>query len=285
MKYLKAVLLLIIPVMFIAGCTPSEKTITHTGETKYVSAKTYTPVFNIPEIYKFLSDLDGDVKTDKKGLLPEVSFIAPPGREFEIIDEIEQSGYTILKVKPVNSEKIYYADSRFLEGAYGEYDNKGKLTKEEIIRNLKAMEGYPYEYGGAIANGVWKLESMYDIKGLNEKWKPKGLDCSGLIYQATNGAIPRSSSEIVKYGEGLDIEGKKLDDIIDMLEPLDIIGYPGHVLIVIDKNSVMESSPKKGVRILQAETRIKQLMKDRKPVNDVEGENKNKIFVVRRWYK
>jgi len=285
MKYLKTVFLLIIPVVFIAGCTPSERTITHTGEMKYVSAKTYTPVFSIPDIYKVLSELDSDVKTDKKGLIPEVSFIAPPGKEFEILEETEINGYTILKVKPVDSEKIYYVDSRFLEQSDGEGIIKGKLSKEEIIRNLKAMEGYPYEYGGATANGVWKLESMYDIKGLNEKWKPKGLDCSGLIYQATNGAIPRSSSEIVKYGEGLDIEGKKLDDIIDMLEPLDIIGYPGHVLIVIDRKSVMESSPKKGVRILQADTRIKQLMKDRKPVNDVEGENKNKIFVVRRWYK
>jgi cell wall-associated NlpC family hydrolase len=285
MKYLKAVIFQVIALIYLTGCTPSERTITHTGEMKYVSAKTYTPVFNIPDIYKFLSELDTDIKTDKKGLIPEVSFIASPGKEFEIIEETKNNGYTIMKVKPVDSEKIYYVDSRFLEQSDGEGSIKEKLSKEEIIRNLKAMEGYPYEYGGAIANGVWKLESMYDIKGLNERWKPKGLDCSGLIYQATNGVIPRSSSEIVKYGEGLDIEGKKLDDIIDMLEPLDIIGYPGHVLIVIDRNSVMESSPKKGVRILQAETRIKQLMKDRKPVNDVEGEDKNKIFVVRRWYK
>ena len=51
-----------------------------------------------------------------------------------------------------------------------------------------------------------------------------------------------------------------LYEIIEMVEPLDIIGYPGHVLIVIDKNKVMESSPKKGVRILQIETRLKQLM-------------------------
>ncbi|MBN1633509.1 MAG: hypothetical protein JW917_05015 [Ignavibacteria bacterium] len=285
MKYLKIVFFFLLPLIILAGCSSSEKTdINYTG-IKYVSARTYTPVFNIPDIYKFLSEIEEEIKTDKKGLIPEISYIAPPGEEFEIIGITKQNDHTIFKIKPANSEKTYYIDSRFTERSDGKKNQGEKLSKEEIIRNLKAMEGYPYEYGGATANGVYKFESMYEIKGLREKWKPKGLDCSGLIYQATNGAIPRSSSEIVKYGEGLDIEGKKLDDIIDMLEPLDIIGYPGHVLIVIDKNSVMESSPKKGVRILQTETRIKQLMKDRKPVNDAEGKDKNKIFVVRRWYK
>jgi hypothetical protein len=286
MKYLKALLLFVTAAVFFTGCTPSEQTtIKPPGEMKYVSTNTYSPVFNIPHIYKFLSELDGEVKSDKKGLVAEISFIAPPGKEFEIIEEIEESEYTILKVKPVDSEKIYYIDSRFIEQSNSKNEQKGKLSGEEIIRNLKAMEGYPYEYGGSIANGVYKFEQMYDIKGLKEKWKPKGLDCSGLIYQATNGLTPRTSNALTEFGEGLDIEDKELDEIIGMIEPLDIIGYPGHVLIAVDKNSVMESSPKKGVRILQIETRLKQLMKDREPVNDVSGKNKNKIFVIRRWYK
>ena len=286
MKYLKALLLFVTAAVFLTGCTPSEQTtIKPPGEMKYVSTNTYSPVFNIPHIYKFLSELDGEVKSDKKGLVAEISFIAPPGKEFEIIEEIEESEYTILKVKPVDSEKIYYIDSRFIEQSNSKNEQKGKLSGEEIIRNLKAMEGYPYEYGGSIANGVYKFEQMYDIKGLKEKWKPKGLDCSGLIYQATNGLTPRTSNALTEFGEGLDIEDKELDEIIGMIEPLDIIGYPGHVLIAVDKNSVMESSPKKGVRILQIETRLKQLMKDREPVNDVSGKNKNKIFVIRRWYK
>lgn len=285
MKHTKTLFFLLLPLIILTGCSSPEKTATPPGEMKYVTTKTYSPIFNIPDIYKFLSEIDGELKTDKKGLVPEISFIASPGKEFEILEEIEQSSYTILKVKPVDSEKIYYIDSRFIEQSNGENNQRGKLTKEEIIRNLKAMEGYPYEYGGAIANEVYKFESMYEINGLNKKWKPKGLDCSGLIYQATNGLIPRSSNEIVEFGKGLDIEDRELDEIVEMIEPLDIIGYPGHVLIVIDKNSVMESSPKKGVRILQIESRMKALMKDRKPVNDAEGKNKNKIFVIRRWYK
>lgn len=286
MKYFRALLLFVTPAIFLTGCTPSEQTtVKPPGEMKYVSTKTYSPVFNIPNIYKFLSEIDGEVKSDKKGLVPQISFVAPPGKEFEIIEEIEESGYIILKVKPVDSEKIYYMDSRFTEQSDSEKNHSGKLSREEIIRNLKAMEGYPYEYGGSIANGVYKFESMYEITGLKEKWKPKGLDCSGLIYQATNGLTPRTSTAITEFGEGLDIEDKELDEIIEMVEPLDIIGYPGHVLIVIDKSKVMESSPKKGVRILQLETRLKQLMKERNPVNSVKGEDKNKIFVIRRWYK
>lgn len=286
MKYLKPVLFLVLPVILLTGCTPSEQTtVKPKNEMKYVSTKTYTPVFNIPDIYKVLKEIDSTVKTDKKGLIPEISFIASPGKKFEIIEEIEQKDYTILKVKPADSEEIYYIDSRFIEQTDEKQSQQEKLSKAEIIRNLKAMEGYPYEYGGSIANGVYKFESMYGIKGLQEKWKPKGLDCSGLIYQATNGLIPRSSNEIVEFGDGLDIEGKNLGEIIEMLEPLDIIGYPGHVFIVIDKINIIESSPKKGVRILPIESRIKTLMKDRRPVNDIKGQDKNKIFVVRRWYK
>ncbi len=283
-KTLKIPISLIFSALLLSGCSSTEKTITPVGESKYVITNTYSPVFNKEDIYKILSELPEEIQTDKKGLIPEIEYIAPPGTEFEISGKIPQKDFTILKVRPVGKDEIYYIDSRFLEPGRKKYSGE-KLTEEEIIRNLKSMEGYPYEYGGSVANGVWKLQSMYEIDGLKEKWKPKGLDCSGLIFQATDGMTPRTSTEMVtEFGEGLEIEGKDSEEILEMIKPLDIIGYPGHVFIALDKESVIESSPKKGVRILNTESRLKSLMKERKPVNAITSENKSKSFVIRRWY-
>jgi len=285
MKIIKIPLFLILSALLVSGCSSSENITTPVGESKYVITSTYSPVFNKEDIFKILSELPEEVQTDKKGLIPEIEFIAPPGTEFEILGKIPQKDFTILKIKPVGKDETYYIDSRFLEPGRKNISGE-KLTEEEIIRNLKSLTGYPYEYGGSIANGVWKLESMYKIEGLDEKWKPKGLDCSGMIFQATDAMTPRTSTEMVtEFGEGLEIEGRDLDEILEMLKPLDIIGYPGHVFIALDKESVIESSPKKGVRILNAESRLKSLMKERKPVNTITPENKSKSFVIRRWYK
>ncbi len=283
MKNFKIPLFLIISAIFISGCSSSEKITSPEIESKYVTPSTYSPVFNTPEIIKLLEELPEEVKTDKKGLIPEIEFIAAPGMEFEILGKHEEKGYKILKVKPAGSDETYYIDSRFLEPLKSK-SGEEKLSREEIIRNLKSLTGTPYEYGGSIANGIWKLEAMYEIKGLSDKWKPKGLDCSGMIFQAANAMTPRTSTEMTEFGEGLEIEGKELSEILEMIEPLDIIGYPGHVFIAIDKESVIESSPKKGVRILNSESRIKSLMKERNPVNAITPENKSKSFVIRRWY-
>jgi len=282
-SHLLFVLLSIISIEFI-GCASADKSVDNFEKGNFITVNTYAPVFNITEIYKFLKQLPDDLKTDKRGLLPEIAFIAPPGTNYLLVEKIHDDKYEIVKIRNLASDNIYYIDSRFTSQSHKTNKVSSVLTEDDIIINLKAMVGYPYEYGGETATGIYKLAEMYEISELDIKLKPTGLDCSGLIYQATNGLTPRTSTEMIKFGEGLDIEGKDLSEILQLIKPLDIIGYPGHVFIVIDNDNVIEASRKYGVIVQTAEKRLKSLMKNRKPVNDASEKDKNKIFAIRRWF-
>jgi cell wall-associated NlpC family hydrolase len=118
-----------------------------------------------------------------------------------------------------------------------------------------------------------------------------GLDCSGLLYQATGGWTPRNTSQLVSYGQGVPIAGKSTDAIVNVLEPLDLIVWNGHVLIVLDRETVIESRLEcgkpgnGGVVTTPLRQRLSEIMRTRKPVDQWPAGTKGKgIFVVRRWF-
>ena len=110
----------------------------------------------------------------------------------------------------------------------------------------------------------------------------KGVDCSGLIYQATNGSTPRNTSSLIEFGDGLEIKGKSVAEISSMLMPLDLITWNGHVIIVLDENTVIESTPGLGVHKSDLQARLRSVLSERTPVNDWNS-TKGKRFVIRRW--
>ena len=67
-----------------------------------------------------------------------------------------------------------------------------------------------------------------------------------------------------------------------MLQPLDLIVWNGHVIIVFDENTVIESTGDAGVHKSDLLARIKSIMKEKTPVNDW-GSTSGKRFVIRRW--
>jgi hypothetical protein len=75
-----------------------------------------------------------------------------------------------------------------------------------------------------------------------------------------------------------------VEEILTLLNPLDLIVWNGHVVIVIDNENTIESSPPKGVHKRNIKERLTEIMSERYPVN-VLGERmwKKKEFVVRRW--
>ena len=124
----------------------------------------------------------------------------------------------------------------------------------------------------------------------------KGLDCSGLLYQATNGYTPRNTSSLVSYGAPVRIAGLKVDQSIQKVEPLDIIVWRGHVIVILNKEHVIESrldygKYKKGlqggVRIRRLKEVLVEIMERRVPVDSYKDkvEERKKKFVIRRWYK
>ncbi len=261
--------------------------------TLYAVAVKYTPVLNTPDFESVFGGPERDkVKLDGQGLIREMEFIAFPNTVFEITERIPKDGYSIFRI--VTSDYPYessplYIDSRFVEVKSDKPSDRLKVMPErnEIIESILSLEGRNYMWGGNYGDGVEELLNYYrpaaeiDVKE-KTNWCLKGVDCSGLIYQATGGATPRNTSSLVKYGEGLNIEGKSLQEISEMLKPLDIIVWSGHVIVILDKNTVIESSPEEGVHRSVLTERLNEVMNERTAVNDW-ASSTGKRFVIRRW--
>jgi hypothetical protein len=260
---------------------------------KYAVATQFTPVLNTPDFEHVFGGRTGTkINLDSKGLIREMEFIAFPDAVFEIHETIEKDGYKILRVT-TNDYKYdsspLYIDSRFVKFVSEKpVDRVIQLpSQDEIVKNLSSLEGYSYMWGGNFADGISELLEYYQpVSQLDNRtkdlWCLKGVDCSGLIYQSTGGAIPRNTSSMIRYGQPVDIAGLSSGQIASKLEPLDLIVWSGHVVIVLDENTVIESSPGKGVHKSNLNSRIKSIMKERKAVNDWDSTSGSR-FVVRRW--
>ncbi len=121
------------------------------------------------------------------------------------------------------------------------------------------------------------------------------MDCSGLLYAATEGSTPRNTSTLVTSGTGIDIAGKTSAEIVLMLQPLDVIAWKGHMMIVLNKDEVIQSRAdygtetsgfQNGVKISSLKEALDELLVSRLPLNSIDDmvpEGKKK-FVIRRWY-
>jgi hypothetical protein len=261
---------------------------------KYAVAIFNTPVLNTSDFESVFGGANGSsIKLDSKGLIREMEFIAFPKTVFEILEVIPKEDYNILKVKtadyPYNTD--IFIDSRFVQ-TLDTLPNERTQTipdKQEILEKLNSLDGYGYMWGGNYGDGIEQLLEFYKPSSeLNNStknlWCLKGVDCSGLIYQATNGSTPRNTSSLINFGTGLDISGKSAREISSMLQPLDLIVWSGHVIIVYDENTVIESTGDAGVHKSDLLSRLQSVLKERIPVNDWDSTN-GKRFVVRRWFQ
>jgi len=262
----------------------------------FAVATDYTPVMNTYDFFLVFGGNAGNtVKLDDRGLIAEMEFIALPGTVFNI-NEIIEFGDKELKYFRVTTDEYnykgnFYIDSRMVKTAFSKPNDREKIMpgKSEILFNMKKINGFPYMWGGNYAYGLFEMLKLYPPKGeIDEKtkflWILQGVDCSGLLYQATNGCTPRNTSSLVTYGLPVDIADKTIDEIIPLLKPLDLIVWSGHVVIVFDGESTIESSPPKGVYMSNIKERLTEIMSERYPVNEL-GQRmwKKKEFVVRRW--
>ncbi|MBK9334146.1 MAG: hypothetical protein IPM96_17490 [Ignavibacteria bacterium] len=116
-------------------------------------------------------------------------------------------------------------------------------------------------------------------------WEMKGLDCSGLIYEATNAYSPRNTHQLVNFGNPVEIKGLSASQIKSKLKPLDIIVWKGHVIVVYDGNTTIESAHSAGGVVKKdLLSALNKLLQKRSPENKWNDSNKNS-FVVRRWFK
>jgi cell wall-associated NlpC family hydrolase len=261
----------------------------------YAVANEFTPVLNSSDFESVFGGKNGNtVALDNRGLIKEMEYIAFPNTVFTINNTIDKAEHFIYEVTtedyPYTSTPLYI-DSRFVTLVTTKPAEREKKlpSKEEILKNIGSLEGYPYMWGGNYGDGIDKMLDLYAPKkniseDVKSTWKLRGVDCSGLLYQATNGATPRNTSSLVKFGSPVDIQGKSASEIVSMLQPLDLIVWSGHVVIVYDESTTIESAGGKGVIKSDLKNRISSILSDRIAVNDWAG-TEGKRFVIRRWYE
>lgn len=257
-------------------------------------AKTFTPVLNSASFEKIFGGTDGvSLPLDAQGLLRSVEFVAFPHSHFKII---QKTGENILQVETAEYPCKYplFVDRRFLRETNNPRErNRCIPSSSEILKSMKNLVGASYVWGGNYAPGISELLDYYPPKTpienpiLLNTWMLKGVDCSGLLYQATGGSTPRNTSDLVYYGNSLSIAGLSVQQIQSLLRPLDMIVWKGHVIFVMDNMRTIESRKDDGVVISSLANRLNEVMiqQQRVPVNSWNDHSSlPKQFVVRRWH-
>ena len=277
----------------------------------YAVAKFPTPVFNTPDIediFKLNSEYEKKLMDDCYNV-KKLEFIAFTGTVFTINATLTKNNLKILKVStdeyPYPGKGDYFIDARFVkiaESKVAPAKRKIKLpSRKQIIRSLLRMKGQRYTWGGNYYDGITKLEDFYGF--MDSRFSPKvidrllfkGVDCSGLLYQSTDGYTPRNTSKLLSYGEGIKISGLSPDQIIDKVKPLDLILWKGHMMIILGEDKIIdsridydESQPgcQGGVRVYNLRTQLREILATKIALDEPEYliQNGKKTFVIRRWY-
>ncbi|MBK8550128.1 MAG: C40 family peptidase [Ignavibacteria bacterium] len=249
---------------------------------KYAVSIYNTRVLNSPDFERIYGGRDGkSLAFSKSGLVKELEYVAFPGSVFEIVEEYKQGDHSIYKVQTDDYDIVLggtelYIDSRFVElkSKKPEKIEINKPSMEQIYDYFEKSENADYVWGANNLNGVEKMIEYYKPSGnvsskVYNHWCMKGVDCSGLIYEATNGYTPRNTHQMVSYGEGIPIEGKSVNEIAEMLEPLDMIVWKGHVIYVYDKNTTIESAQSAGGVVKKdLISSLNKIMQTRRPANE-----------------
>jgi cell wall-associated NlpC family hydrolase len=258
-----------------------------------------TPVLNSPDFKAVLKVGDGQIlKTDRCGQVHELEFIALPGSVFKIVRKLCSGTAEIFQVETdeytAPAHVRLYVDPRFLKlvSVAPEARRRVLPSREDILAELRKAVGNAYVWGGNIPAGVPELAAWYHLRTTDTSAKILGgLDCSGLLYNATDGWTPRNTAQLISIGTSVAIAGKQSIAIADMLQPLDLIVWNGHVIIVLDRQMAIESRLEcgkpgnGGVMLSKLSQRLAGIMRTRRPANAWIGEKKRQdIFVVRRWY-
>ena len=277
MKKLVLFVLAILPMLLAAAGEPA----------RYAVATTATPVLNTPDFSKVF---DGSQRLDPcKGVRP-IEFIALNGTLFRIEQELNDHGASVYRVTsndyPYRSATGYFVDARFLKQVAGPVAERPRVLPglTEVQRRLLAALGRPYVWGGNLQDGVPLMKQLYP-----QADPLAGVDCSGLLYQATDGFTPRNTSALTGFGAGVQVAGLSPEAIAQKLQALDLIVWKGHVMIVLDRDSIIESvmgcPGVGGVRLIPRREGLRRLMKSRQPLDDYpQGGGAAKGFVVRRWF-
>lgn len=204
--------------------------------------KQQTPLFNCPD---FLERLD-KAPVDESFHIRFLETILLPKRPVDVVSI--KDGLALIKTKDYLYPKTFYTLSSFLEE--GEPLEKKPLPDlEEVLLRLEKMPKHPYLLGGTTVEPTQMfISSPEPFKARHQRLF--GIDCSGLLYYVCEGHTPRNTKELMSFGKR-----------VSELKPLDLILFPGHVLIYLGDDRVIESRERDGIVISKWSQRKKQLPK------------------------
>ncbi|MBU1221399.1 hypothetical protein KKF34_15325 [Myxococcota bacterium] len=248
------------------------------------------PVFSTPSAHISLEN--GSYNREKR-IFEGVDYIALKGDILKF-SVVKSSGkYFFFKVSSNRYPcKSCWIDSRAVS-LTSQIETEPKIPgKNDILSRLRKTANQRYCWGCNLSQGIPQISKFYKLKTDSWMWRFEGLDCSGLLYEATDSYTPRNSIDMIKYGEKVPVQGKSPKTIAGMLKPLDLIVWPGHVIIVLDNSQTIDAVNFDGkkhvgrVLIRDLEKNLRRLSTYRTPVNDFYSSPiaSPRKYAVRRWY-
>lgn len=225
-------------------------------------------------------------KPDRCGQVRSLEFIAFPGTLLTLVGAVPGSP-DLIQVTAENYPTapgiaLYLHRSRVkFHTRKPEQQTHPNPDLNQIKASLVSAIGLPYVWGGNLRTGLVLQGTTYF----------KGVDCSGLLYEATHGMTPRNTRQLVRFGDAVPAAGLTQDQIISRLQPLDLLVWDGHVVIVLDRSTTIESilnckGGKSGVITTPLPTRLRQILRNRIVIDQwPEGSTTaNRSYVtIRRW--
>lgn len=243
-------------------------------ELRYAIARQATPVYHRAASAR----PQAQPVQDQCGQVRELEFIALPGTSFKIVRQIRDVfEVTTSDYRAPEGAHLFVAASHLQLMETSPPQRAARIPEKEVIRaSLQSAVGLPYVWGGNFRQGI---AGMY-----------RGVDCSGLLYEATGGATPRNTADLIAFGNAVPIAGLPAEQLLKQLQPLDLIVWNGHLIIVLDRDTAIESilncrqPGRGGVVLTPLRQRLLEVMKTRSPADSwPEGKDKAPVFVVRRW--
>ena len=208
-----------------------------------------TPVFNTKKLKQLFSL---PFSLDKFGLLAEVEVVLYP----YVTVTIKGDGDIVqVQTDDYPSSTPLFTHRHFLDQTNTLKPQKRiRPSTQAMIKSLQDMPNLPYVWGGNFPEGVKDLFELFKPKREMTTWEwqfyhLRGVDCSGLIYNVTHGTIPRNTGPLYKECNPIDFPSK----------PLDLIFTPGHVLIYLPQDKVIESRLYQGVTITNWPSRLREI--------------------------
>jgi len=237
-------------------------------KTPYAISKGETPVLNTYDWDSIFGGESGEeLKYDNYGEIDELVFIAPKDTIFSLKRKIRRLTRT-------GDETIYYkvttpdytgSQDLWIDGRFFDLrDLEPKDIQEpnnaiKTLVKLRTFEGLPYTWHGSSAEGVPELLEYYPPKNplsvrTQSDWMLKGMSSLGMLYLASGQQTPLDVAEVPRFGETVFIDlsnitdteetpaiEKKAKTLQTILRPLDIIQFGERVMIVLDKDQLIEA--------------------------------------------